>query len=363
MDKELTGRQAIILLAISACATKLFILPSNLTAVAKQDGIYMLLVFLLVEFLLFVVLVQISYINKDKTLYELLAETVGNCVAKLVFLVLFVFFTCKLCINIVETYTFFLGTLYDELSPFLYFLPIALLIFYMTNVGLRAIGRSAEMLWVFVFIGIATIMVTALPSVDFGFMLPIFENGTASAQLAISKNVMWFGDFYVYLFFFGKIDFRKNFVRKITVVVGLTVLAIVFFLVAFYCAFPYTASMRHYAISDITQQSTRVSQIGKIDWLIVVVWTFASIIQTIIFAYCAVDSLKKVVKFKSRYVANLVFLLILGVVLFVLRFQIVNLLKMVQSPIGYTSVTLFAVSTIIIVAHFLQRRKYAKKKY
>ena len=364
MTKELTGRQAIILIAISVCATKFFILPSNLTARAGQDAIYMMILFILAEFLLFMVLVQISYLNKNKSLYELLQEAIGTIATKIVFVVLFIFFTAKLCINIIETYTFFLGTLYDELSPILYFFPLALLVFYMTSIGLKTIGRSAEMLWVFVFLGIALIVAVAVPSVDFSYMLPIFENGTQSAQEAIFKNSMWFGDYFVYLFFFGKIDFRKNYVKKIAIIVGVTVLTIVFFIILFHCAFPYTAGMRHYAISDISQQSSRIATVGKIDWLVVVVWTFASIIQTVIFSYCAEESLSKIFKIKQKYVSSLIFIGVLGVVLFLLKFQIVNLLNIVQSPLNFTSFVLLIIGFVVIVAHFVNRGKqYGKKSY
>ena len=364
MSKELTGRQAIILIAIAVCATKFFILPSNLTARAGQDAIYMMILFLIAEFLLFMVLVQISYLNKDKTLHQLLQETVGIVATNIIFAVFFVFFTCKLCINIIETYTFFFGTLYDGLSPILYFFPLALLVFYMTSVGLKTIGRSAEMLWVFVFLGIALIVAVAVPSIDISYMLPVFENGTQSAQEALFKNSLWFGDYFVYMFFFGKIDFRKNYVKKIAIVVGITVLTIIFFIIIFHCAFPYTAGMRHYAISDISQQSSRIATVGKIDWLVVVVWTFASIIQTVIFSYCAEESLKKICKIKQKYISSLIFIAILGIVLFLLKFQIVNLLNLVQSPLSYTSAVLLIIAFVVIIAHFVNRGKqYGKKSY
>ncbi len=360
MTKELSGRQAIIIVAIVACATKFFILPSNLTAQAGQDAIYLMFFFIVAEFLLFLCLVQISKLNEDKTLYELLQETLGVGVAKAIFLVFFVFFTCKLCINIIETYTFFLGTLYDELSPLMYFFPIAMLIFYMTSIGLKAIGRSAEVLWVFVFIGIVLMLAVSLPSVDFAYMLPIFENGGGAAESALLKNSLWFGDYFVYLFFFGKIKFKKGFCRRMATIVAVTILAIVFFIVVFHCAFPHTAGMRHYAISDISQQTSRITTLGKVDWLVVVVWSFASVIQTVIFAYCAEESLGKIFNIKQKYVSSLILVAILGVVLFVLKFQIVNLLSVVQSPLSYLSGLLLIISFLIIAAHFISRAKSAR---
>lgn len=363
MTKELTGRQAIILVAIVACATKFFILPSNLTSQAGQDAIYMMIFFIIAEFLLFLVLVQISQLNKDKTLYELLQETVGVGVAKAIYVVFFVFFACKLCINIIETYTFFLGTLYDELSPLMYFFPLAMLVFYMTSIGLKAIGRCAEILWVFVLIGMVLIMAVSLPNINFSYMLPIFENGGQSAEEALLKNSLWFGDYFVYLFFFGKIEFRKGFGKKMALVVAVTILAIVFFIVIFHCAFPYTAGMRHYAISDISQQSSRITTVGKVDWLVVVVWSFASVIQTVIFSYCAEECLRKIFNIKKKFISSLIFVAILGAILFVLRFQIVNLLNIVQSPLSYISAVLLLISFIIIVAHFVNRGKQRRGSY
>lgn len=360
MIKDITGRQAIILVAIVMCATKFFILPSNLVSVAKQNVVYIMILFFVLEFLLLLVMVQVSMLHPNKTFYNLVEDSLGKYIAKGIHLLFFVFFIVKMLINIIETYTFFLGTLYDELSPLLYFIPTLFLIFYMTYIGLRSIGRCSELLWVFVVAGLSISFFTALPNVDFGYMLPIFENGPSDAITALSNNVLWFGDYFVYLFFMGKIKFGKNYFKKIAIVSLIIFLVVVIFITVIYCLFPYTSSLIHYGVSDITQTNTRVSNVGKLDWLNVTVWAFASIIQTVIFAYCAEECLSKVFNIKRKAVSCLISLAILSIGLYLFEFNLVTLVDTVQGPLRYLFWLLLFIALNIATIHFINR--YKKKK-
>lgn len=361
MIKDITGRQAIILMAIVMCATKFFVLPSNLLTTGHQTVIYVMLLFFVVEFLLLLVMVRVSMLHPDKTFYELLCDSVGVVVAKIVYVLFFVFFIFKLCINIIETYTFFLGTLYDELSSVLYLLPIILLAFYMTYIGLRSIGRSAELLWVFVFLGLAVALIASIPNADFGYMLPIFDGEVDNAISVLSSNSFWFGDYLVYLFFFGKIKFQKNYFTKFAIVCGIVMAVIVLFMAVVYCIFPYTMGMVRYGVSDITHITAHITNIGNLDWLNTTLWTFASIIQTVIFAYCAERCLSAVFNIKYKYISSSISLLILTAVLFILNFRLTTLIAFVQSPVRFLLPILLFVALNIITVHFICRSKQKKQ--
>ncbi len=361
MIKDITGRQAIILVAIVMCATKFFILPSNLLSTGGQDVIYVMILFFVVEFLLFLVLVQISMMHPDKTFYELLAGSVGTIVAKAVYILFFVFFMLKLCINIIETYSFFLGTLYDDLSPILYLLPILFLVFYMAYIGLRSIGRSAELLWIFVFFGLLMTIIVAIPNADFGYMLPIFPQGTSDALSALSNNALWFGDYLVYLFFFGKIKFEKGYFKKMAIVSGVVLALIVFFMMLFHCIFPYIASMVHYGVSDITHITVHITNIGQLDWLNVTMWTFATLIQTVIFAYCAEECLSSIFNIKSKAVSCLIVLAILVAGLIAFDFKLIQMLDFVQGPIRYIVFLLILIALSVIAVHYIYNLRHNKQ--
>lgn len=362
MIKDITGRQAIILVAIVMCATKFFILPSNLLAVGGQNVVYVMIFFFVIEFLLLLVLVRISMLHPDKTFYTLLQESIGTFFAKFVHLLFFAFFIVKILINIVETYTFFLGTLYDEFSPLLFTIPLLFLIFYMTYIGLRSIGRCSELLWVFVLAGLSISFFTALPNVDLSYMLPIFENGPSDALTALSKNIMWFGDYFVYLFFMGKIRFKENYFRNIALTTLIVFLAVVVFIMVIHCLFPYTASLIHYGVSDITQTNTRVTNVGKLDWLNVTVWTFACLIQTVIFSHCAEECLSKVFNIKSKATSCLVSLVFVVVGLYLLQFNLVTLIHIAQSPLRFLFWILLFVVFNIATLHFVLRFRKRKRK-
>lgn len=362
MIKDITGRQAIIIVAMVMCATKFFTLPSNLVTLAKQDVVYVMLLFFAVEFLLLLIMVQISMMHPDKTFYQMLEESVGKIIAKAICLLFFVFFIIKMSINIIETYTFFLGTLYDELSPLLYICPMIFVVFYMTYIGLRSIGRSVEILWVFVVLGLFVSLFVTLPSVDFAYLLPVMENGPDMALEALSKNALWFGDYFVYLFFIGKIKFEKNYFKKMAIISGVTLFTIVFFVAVIHCLFPYISSIIHYGVSDMSQINAKVTDVGRLDWINVAVWTFASIIQTVIFAYCAEESLSCLFNISKKVVSCFISLAILSVLLYWLKFNIVNLIDFVQGPLRYLFAVLFIISLNIITVHCILRFKEKRRK-
>ena len=363
MVKDITGRQAIILIAIVMCATKFFILPSNLLSMGKQDVIYFIMFFFVVEFLLFLVLVRISMLNPNKTFYDIIKQSVGTWFAKIIYVLFFVFFIIKMCINIVETYSFFLGTLYDEMSAILYLLPVLFLVFYMTYIGLRSIGRSAEILWIFVFFGLIMTLIVATPNADFGYMLPIFVDGPARALDAFATNAFWFGDYLVYLFFFGKIKFQKGYFAKMAVVAGVVLALIVYFFMLFHCIFPYISSMVHYGVSDITHIIEHITNIGQLDWLNVTMWTFSTLIQTVIFAYCAEESLSSVFNIRSKSISCLISLVVLVALLIVFDFRLIKLLQFVQGPISYLVLVLLVIAFNAVVFHFVLRHKQSKTPY
>lgn len=362
MIKDITGRQATILVAIVMCATKFFILPSNLLAVGGQNVVYTMLLFFVVEFLLLMIMVRVSMLNPNKTFYTLLQESVGTFVAKLVHILFFVFFLVKIMINIVETYTFFLGTLYDDFSPILFTIPLLFLIFYMTYIGLRSIGRCSELLWVFVLAGLGISFFTALPNVDLSYMLPIYESGPNEALMAINNNILWFGDYFVYLFFMGKIKFKKYYFRNFALISLIVFVAVIVFIMVIHCLFPYTASLIHYGVSDITQTNARVTNIGKLDWLNVTVWTFACLIQTVIFSHCAEECLSKVFNIKRKSTSCLISLVFIIIGLYFLQFNLVTLIHIAQGPLRYLFWVLMFVVFNISTLHFLLRYRKRKRK-
>ncbi len=361
MVKDITGRQAIILMAIVMCATKFFILPSNLLTTGHQNIVYLLFLFFVLEFLLLLVMVQISMLHPDKTFYDLINDSFGVVVAKIIYALFFVFFICKLSINIIETYTFFLGTLYDELSSILYILPILLLIFYMTYIGLRSIGRSAELIWIFVFLGLAVTLIIAIPNANFSYLLPIFDEDINTSFNILSSNALWFGDYFVYLFFLGKIKFQNNYFKKFAIISGIVMFIIVFFMAVFYCVFPYISGMVHYGVSDITHITTHTTNIGQLDWLNITLWTFASIIQIVIFGYCAQQCISKIFNIKQKYISCSISLIILCILLFILDFRLVKLITFVQGPIRFLFPILFLVALNIITMHFIVFYKTKKR--
>jgi len=344
--KELTARQSILIMVISVLATKFFILPTQLIEIMKQDVVMIMLAYLAVEILLIAIITKVAVKHPDLTFYELLEKSFGKIYAKLIFLLLFGFFIAKNLLVMNETFAFFLNTLYDELNALVYIVPSVIIFFFAYIKGLKCIGRTIELIWIFIIIGLLLTILLATPNVDITNLLPLFDVPLENSLQNLQENIFWFGDFFIFLIFFGKIDYNKKYTKKMVIAMFCVLAIIVLFLGVYFCLFPYSTGVQHFAVSDITQFSPRLSNFGRIDWLTSFVWTLASLMQAIIYFYCTCETLKYILGTSNKVVICSISLVILLIFATMLGGNLTITLSLAQSPFRF-------IVLVLIVAGFL----------
>jgi len=360
--KELTTRQSLMLVFLSATASKFFMLPSNLLSKGGHDSVYLMFIFFIIEVLIIMTVVRIATKFPNKTINQLMVETFGNFYAGFINISFFVFFMLKSILNFSETYSFFLGTLYDEISPFVYAVPLFLVAYMAISQGLRTIGRTTELLFFPIIFGLSVSMIIGVSSIDFSNLLPVFADGLSTPFEQVQKNMLWFGDFFVFLFFFKNVKFDKTYCKKIFFTFLSAVLVIISFFLIFHCLYPYSAEFHRYAISEMTQSTPNLTNLGRIDWLTIMIWTIASIIQTIIFMYCALESFINFTHIKNRRLSAFITIIILGASIFIFNANVQEVSLIFQSTLRWIFVYLLIGSFTLLPLNVYFYKKKVRKK-
>lgn len=363
--KALTSRQSIILMLVTIIATKFFIVPIKLAEGMEQNIILVMPIFILLEIALIILLVKFSMRYSNWSFYEILENSFGKIFAKVFFILLFIFFLGKNILNINETYSFFLYTLYEDLNPLLYIIPLSLLMFYGFLKGLNSIGRTLEILCKILLFGIITAIIIGISSVDFSNLLPLFEPPIENSLFTLQENIFWFGDYFVFLIILGDIKYNKGYFKHLMwVIIGAFIILLTFY-ITYFCLFPFSSGIQHFAVSDITQY-TSMGDWGRIDWLTSFIWTMASILQAIIYYYCSTKCLQYIFKFKNDLYTNILSLTILLIFVLLINFNFSNTIAIAQGPIRFL-VPILAITCFIstpIQNHILKRKNiYEKQSY
>ena len=90
--KELTTRQAVILLTITQISTKIHRMPAVLSQEFANNGWIYLMLSLIPDLLILLIVLRISVLTKGRTIYQVLSMKVGKPIAIIYSLIIGLFF-------------------------------------------------------------------------------------------------------------------------------------------------------------------------------------------------------------------------------------------------------------------------------
>lgn len=300
MTNSLTGRQTALIAAIMIFSSKLLVLPSLFYETNKFFGFFCLLFILTLEFLFLFFLIKLKLKHKNINFFNLISKKIGIFLTKTIYLILFVFFLFKLVYVLQESFSFLKESLYTEATVFIFLLCVLPVITAMAFKGLKGFGRTLEIFYLVIIIGIvmsSAMWLTSISNFSFTFLS---NNGVNGFLSGIFDYSFWFGDFIFIMLFIDKIQLKKNEVKTIyfhTILAG-------FILLVFYFAFFYiyqTTSFSHLnAISDIIQFSTNLGIVGKLDLFAITVIMFLLFFESGLFMFCLQECMEKVIHFGHK---------------------------------------------------------------
>ena len=236
MNYQLKTRQVCLLIIAFTPIVKLFSMPSLLAKTANEDMWISCLISVLLDFLT-IISVIFACRNAKASFFELLENSLGKVLTKIVLGLFLVYFSLKAIIPINEQREYVELTLYTLKPNLLYFLPFFVVAFYMCIKPMRVLGRAADVAWFFTLAGFLILLSLSFANTDLNALLPIGANGGAKILSATYKSFNWFGDAAYLVFFIGNFSYRKKDGIKIALSYLLSSVIVITFMIIFYSIF------------------------------------------------------------------------------------------------------------------------------
>lgn len=319
--EKINYRQFSIVVFFMVGATKFLILPSILYYYSKNNAYIPSLIMLIIDMIFIAIILQMLKHSGEKNIYEFIKSRLGAFMARVICFLLAIYFIVQ-TMNIIKSMNLFLlFNLYEKLSWTFFALPLLALVGFMVYKGIRNIARTSEMIMILVLAGLIFLTVKALLEADFSNLLPFLQDGFQPVLTSMYKSTSWFGSCITMFLFFGNVDLKTKNNKTMWKYIFISVFLIQIFITLFIVLFPNVAATHRFAISDVSQVIAH-SGLRELQWLVVVVWLMAQVIQISIFVYCSSRSLKYTFSFKNNTIPIFIVLAILGTWIYFGNFHI-----------------------------------------
>lgn len=362
MKKLVSVRQLVFILIVCMLTLKVLYLPSLLAKDIGRDAYIFVTLFLLFDFAVLVFFLIIFNKNPDLSFYEIVKRIFGTVIAKIIMFIFFAFFFLK-CWAIFQTnFNYLNENLYTNLNWFTFSVPILVAVLYMSKFGVNAAARVAEICVPIVILGFLLSFGVGAFRADYSNLLPICENGFFNLLPKSVKFSFWFGDYIIFIVFFGNIKQEKKLNLKILLPIIISIFLVAVFIAITYSVYSYNMVCHSNAISDMLQIIQTSSDIGSFDWILVLVWDIA------LFLFFTFNSLGafycfRQVAFKKKQLLSISLILIaIFLICLFTNFDIHNGVIFVQNYLSYILlVPQYLLPILIFICSFkLKRRKNAQ---
>lgn len=280
--KQLTSRQASILIFIATCAFKMLALPSMIISRAQNNAWIVILTMFVIDACFFAIMLVIMKKYPDLQFKDFLEKGLGKVIAKVVLILIGILICFKVALQIRECYEFYNETSYVNFKMIAFLLPMFLILLYVGMMELRALGRTGEIVIYFVVIAIAVSILLSITYIDLPSILPVLKKGINPIFSSCLDYSFWFGDFIILYFFMGNIKKEKKMYGKMFFSYVIAMVIVLALVIVHYSVFGSISSSFITSVIDVTEYIPRAAT-GRFTWVIVVLWPITMLIS--IFLY------------------------------------------------------------------------------
>ncbi len=346
--KQLTMRQAAMMLSFSMVSVKFLIFPALISKFAGINSYISTAGSFIIDLLMVAMVVYVLKKFPNKTFKEIMSETYGVVVTKMVFSVLFIYLFIKTILIMKEAHTYFQDTLFDDFSLTMFILPIVASSLFMASKNLKALGRSVELIFFIVLIGVLLMIIIPIEKIDVFSIFPILEDGLGPIGETIGKTAFSFGDHLLLALMIGKVRMGKDKTSKIFYYALATAIFVVVLNIVFISLFGNTGINQQLAVSDVPLHSTNPTTIGRLDWLSIILWIVTLLMQSGIFMFFTVDTFIEVTTL-NKNLSVLIVSVMITIILYVLSLNLAKMIEFFLSPVFCTLVIIFQVIVPVIL--------------
>lgn len=285
MDKQVSTKQFTLIAYIIGISVKLFMAPALLIRYSGRDSYLVIAVFSAIDFINLFLIVRIMKRNPDKTFNQILKETMGGVISRIIVGIFILFLLSKIILILGEIHLFFSSAVFDEFSWMFMVIPLLVMLFVICRKSLRTLGRVAELTVPILVVCGIVLFILLIRIVDPAGFFPFLEDGISPVIQSITDFPMWFCDAPIFVIFLGNVKYSKK--------MPLAVLSMYIFALSLgmliplslYSNFGHMPTLIDYGhnASRLSQYGFGTSEMGRFDILIYCVWLMG------IYFYVALD--------------------------------------------------------------------------
>ncbi len=359
MKKSVDTKSIISVLILSFVTLKMMLLPSlTSTSVGRSTFVFVFLMYVL-EIIVAAILMKIA-MNTGKPFAEVLTDTFGKVIAKIILTIYFLYFLIN-TISVIESLFVYLSEhLYLEYEWWQYIVPLFLMLMFVAGSDFKGIVRTVQFVIPFVIMCVLLATFLSITSCDFSNCLPFFEGGVERG-LNIFNYAFWFGDGLIILMFFGKVDKTRS-LKPIVTTTLITSIIVTFFFFIFFCIFESDTLNNKEAIVDILKVLPQNSDVGNINWIITVMWQVALLVYICLYTYITRMFLEELFSFDKARISIPIVLALCLAGLLAINFDVNSFLLIATEYIKYFAIVCqYILPAVVAIGVALKRRKKYEK--
>lgn len=364
MEKTISSNQASLIFCIFSIGLKLSALPSLMYSFAGNDSYITCLIALAFDFVGAVIIINIMHKHPDLTFYDLVSRKFGKVIAKILQLILFLYFFAKCVLVVQELHDYFIATLFEELNPIFFLIVLGLVLFYASTKNFRVVGRVAELIFWPTFCAIIFTLIFPIEDIRLEKLLPIFEQGGYPIYRGLSRTTFAFGDYMILLPLMGQVALNNKSKKKMTGY-ALAVLLFVFaFFVIFVGSFGKFATSQTLALGELPLHNSTPATIGKLEWLTIMVWTVILLADALILSTAGRLSFDNMFNIRDKKWTCYVFMLLVVVTVIATYMQLQTIISIATTPVfsGLSGLFQLVLVTFMKIASMDHKNKTSPPK-
>ncbi|MBQ9786260.1 MAG: GerAB/ArcD/ProY family transporter [Clostridia bacterium] len=355
--KAISTHQFIIISIFVLLGPKLLTLQPSLFEFANKDAIWGLLIGTFIDLLVLTMVIFLIKKYPNLTFYELLKSKLGVFIAKALLIILLIFILFKALFLYQETYSLFQQNLYDHLPLWVYLISTVLVTGFIASKGSRTIARSLEFYYIIAFVGLFISALTAIISIRAENLLPFFENGTQPIIDSVFKTIFYFGNSFILLLFMGKVEMTKKFILRNYIAYIITFVYLMGSSLIFYEVYGQCVIFSDFTIAELPQYSPFVSDLGRLNWISMVVCTIMLYSLNCIFIWSANTCTKWISNTKDSGTHTIINIGLVVLIAFFYNFNLTGMLENIYSYWSYASLGILCLFTVISIILLCFKKK------
>lgn len=306
MKNTVTAIELSFIIFLVTIVGKLHALPSLLAGYADESLWISVLICFAVDFILLLLVLYILNKIKGVSFYDALCNYFGKFTGKVIAFIFVLFMIAKIFLPVLEQKNSIELTFYETQPSLFTFLPVYLILFYVSLKGLWAFSKSVNVIIWGLIVGVIIVLLLSLSATEFNHILPLFAKPFKNVLNGSFKSALWFGDPLYLLFFSKHVDNEEKINKKIIIAYIISVLVYTVGLIIFYSVFENIAVRQYFAPLKMSKYSVTLSNIGRFDYLATLLIITANVYALALPLAIASNLLTQIFNFKNKYIAPLI---------------------------------------------------------